>query len=352
VSGTGAGRGSGRTVLVTGGAGFIGSHFVAQHLASRPHDRVIVLDALTYAGRIERIPADVRESARFEFVHGNVRSPGVVESLVGRADVIVHFAAETHVPRSISDGTIFMETDILGTHTLASAAVRYASRIERFVHISTSEVYGSAQAETMDEEHPLAPRTPYAAAKCGADRLVHACGLTYGLPTVILRPFNNYGPAQHLEKLVPRLVTGALLGEKLTVHGDGSASRDWLHVADTCRAVEAALDAPLERVRGEAINIGTGRDASVLDLARRIVALTGRDESLIVHTADRPGQVDTQRCATAKAAERLGFEAHIGLDEGLAKTVDWYRANRDDWESMRWMRAVPVMDSRGRVTWW
>lgn len=352
VSGLRRTNASGRTLLVTGGAGFMGSHFAAHHLATCPDDRVVVLDALTYAGRIERIPQDVRESNRFEFVHGNVRSPGVVEALVERCDVIVHFAAETHVPRSIYDGTIFMETDVLGTHTLASAAVRYAPRIERFVHISSSEVYGSALSDQIDEAHALLPHTPYAAAKCGADRLVHACGLTYGLPAVILRPFNNYGPGQHLEKLVPRLVTSAILGEGLTVHGDGSASRDWLHVADTSRAVEAAVNAPLETVRGEVINIGTGQATDVLSLARKVAALAGRDERCIAHTPDRPGQVGIQRSAVSRAAERLDFRARIGLDEGLAKTVDWYRQNREFWESMRWMRAVPVMNADGRVTWW
>ena len=341
-----------RTLLVTGGAGFIGSHFVAHHLSRCPDDRVVVLDALTYAGRIETIPPEARESDRFEFVHGNVRSHGLVDSLVARADVIVHFAAETHVPRSISDGTIFMETDVLGTHNLAAAAVRYRDRIERFVHISTSEVYGSAVAEAMDESHPLAPHTPYAAAKCGADRLISACALTYELPVVILRPFNNYGPAQHLEKLVPRLVTSALLGERLTLHGGGRASRDWIHVTDTCRAVEAAVSAPLERVRGEVFNVGPGVATEVLEVARRVVALSGREESLIVHTPDRPGQVDRQCGGWAKAAEGLGFRSRVGLEEGLAKTVEWYRANRDWWEGMRWMRAVPVVGSDGRVTWW
>ncbi len=340
-----------RTLLVTGGAGFIGSRFVAHHLTSCPRDRVIVLDALTYAGRIDSIPSDVRESGRFEFVHGNVRSAGVVDSLVSRADVVVHFAAETHVPRSISDGTIFMETDVLGTHTLAAAAVRHRASLDRIVHISTSEVYGSAEGP-IDESQALSPHTPYAAAKCGADRLVHACSITYGLPAVILRPFNNYGPAQHLEKLVPRLITSALLGEPLTVHGTGGALRDWLHVSDTCRAVEAVVNAPLERVRGEVFNIATGQATDVLGVARRIAELAGRESAAIRHTADRPGQVDEQRGDAAKAAEVLGFRPRVGLDEGLAKTVEWYRANRDWWEGMRWMRAVPVVGSDGSVTYW
>jgi dTDP-glucose 4,6-dehydratase len=341
-----------RTLLVTGGAGFIGSRFVTHHLAAHPDDRVVVLDALTYAGRLESLPPEVRESDRFQFVHGNVRSPQLVDSLVAQADVVVHFAAETHVPRSISDSLIFVETDVLGTQTLAAAAVRHRARIERFVHISTSEVYGNAETPVMDESHPLQPRTPYAAAKCGADRLVHACSITYELPAVIVRPFNNYGPAQHLEKLVPRLVTSALLGEPLTVHGDGKASRDWTHVDDTCRALELVVDAPLERVRGEVFNVGTGVSTEVLALARKVLQLVGRDAEEVVHSADRPGQVGRQQAATGKAAEILGFRARTELDRGIAATVAWYRENRAWWESLRWMRAVPVMGSDGKVTWW
>jgi dTDP-glucose 4,6-dehydratase len=342
----------GRTLLVTGGAGFIGSHFVTRHLARRPDDRVIVLDALTYAGRLESLPAEVRGSPRFEFVHGNVRSLVVVESLVERADVIVHFAAETHVPRSISDSMIFVETDVLGTQTVLTAAVRHRDGLDRLVHISTSEVYGSACQDAIDETHPLLPHTPYAAAKCGADRLVHASAVTYELPAVILRPFNNYGPAQHLEKLVPRLVTSALLGEPLSVHGDGRASRDWVHVSDTCRAVEAALDAPIDTVAGQVFNVGTGAATDVLTIARKVAALTSRAETDLVHTPDRPGQVARQRCDAARAAERLGFRAEVGLDQGLAETVEWYRSRRDWWEGMRWMRSVPVLGSDGRVTYW
>ena len=342
----------GRTLLVTGGAGFIGSNFVAAHLAQRPHDRVIVLDALTYAGRLESLPPEVRSSDRFEFLHGNVRSQIVVESLVQRVDAIVHFAAETHVPRSFSDGMLFVETDVLGTQTVLAAAARHREQIERLVHISTSEVYGTALGDAIEEGHPLQPHTPYAAAKCGADRLVHASAVTYELPAVILRPFNNYGPSQHLEKLVPRLVTSALLGEPLTVHGDGSSSRDWIHVRDTCRAVEAVLDAPLEAVRGEVFNVATGRSTDVLSIARQVLALTGRCETDLVHTPDRPGQVKRQRSAVDKAAERLGFRAEIGLERGLAETVDWYRSHRDWWEGLRWMRSVPVLGSDGRVTYW
>ncbi len=341
-----------RTLLVTGGAGFMGSHFVRHHLARHPRDRVVVLDALTYAATLESLREPLSDPARFEFVHGNVRSPQVVDSLVARADVVVHFAAETHVPRSISDSLMFVETDVLGTQNLASAVVRHRDRVERFVHVSTSEVYGSAEGDVMDEEHPLRPMTPYAAAKCGADRLVYSFARTYDAPAVILRPFNNYGPRQHLEKLVPRLATSALLGEPLTVHGEGTATRDWIHVEDTCRALGALLEAPLARVRGEVFNAGTGVATSVRDVARRILALTGRGEHDVRHTPERPGQVSEQRASVKKSVQQLGFEARRSLDEGLAETVAWYRANRDWWERLRWMRAVPVTGSDGEVTYW
>lgn len=341
-----------RTLLVTGGAGFLGGRFTIDHLTRFPDDRVIVLDALTYAASLEIFPDELRRSPRFEFVYGNVRSPLLVESLVARADVVVHFAAETHVPRSISDNLIFFETDVLGTQTLASAVVRHRERVERFVHVSTSEVYGTAVIDPMPETHPLAPCTPYAAAKCGADRLVYAFACTYDLPAVIVRPFNNYGPGQHLEKLVPRLATSAILGEPLTIHGDGSAARDWIHVADTARGIEAVLAAPIERVRGEVFNMGTGVATDVLTIARQVLAITDRGEELLCPTPERPGQVALHRADPRKAREMLGFEPDRKLADELARTVAWYRENRAWWERLRWMRSVPVTGGDGSVTFW
>lgn len=341
-----------RTILVTGGAGFIGARFVTNHLARFPRDRVIVVDALTYAGNLGNLPEDAAREGRLEFVHGSVRSPALMDALTARADAVVHFAAETHVPRSIVDSLVFLETDVLGTQMVLAQALRHRARVERVVHISSSEVYGSAVRTPMDEDHPLDPCTPYAAAKCGADRLVSSFAHTYGLPVVILRPFNNYGPGQHLEKLVPRLVTSALDGEPLGVHGSGAAARDWVYVDDTCDAIERALDAPAERVAGQVFNVGTGVATDVLSMARRVLALAGRDESSIVHTADRPGQVQLHVAAAKKATETLGFEAATSLDDGLARTFAWYRDHRARWEPQRWMRSVPVVDGAGRFTYW
>jgi dTDP-glucose 4,6-dehydratase len=341
-----------RTLLVTGGAGFIGSRFVTRHLDRCPRDRVIVLDALTYAGNLANLPEQAVREGRLEFVHGSVRSPALMDALTARADAVVHFAAETHVPRSIVDSLVFLETDVLGTQMVLAQALRHRARVERVVHISSSEVYGSAVRTQMDEDHPLDPCTPYAAAKCGADRLVSSFAHTYELPVVILRPFNNYGPGQHLEKLVPRLVTGALDGEPLTVHGTGAAARDWVFVDDTCDAIERVLERPVAAVAGEVFNVGTGIATDVLGMARKVLALAGRGEASIVHTEERPGQVSLHVAGTKKATEVLGFEARVGLDEGLVRTFEWYRENRTRWEAQRWMRSVPVVDGAGRFTYW
>src|SRR5437588_2970044 len=197
-----------------------------------------------------------------------------MDDLVAQADIVVHMAAESHVTRSIYDNRLFFETDVLGTQAVANSIVKHRDRVERFIHISTSEVYGSALAEKMDEDHPLNPMSPYASAKCGADRLVYSYWATYKIPTVIVRPFNNYGPYQHLEKAVPRFVTGCILGEPLTVHGDGSAARDWLFVEDHCAALDRLIHADREKVVGEVINLGTGRDISVMEIAEAVPAAT------------------------------------------------------------------------------
>jgi dTDP-glucose 4,6-dehydratase len=341
-----------RTILVTGGAGFIGSRFAGLHLRARPDDRIVVLDALTYAGSLENLQRETEGSERVRFVHGSVRSPHILDSVLAECDTVVHFAAETHVPRSISDSTIFFETDVLGTQTLAALAVARSGRIERFVHVSSSEVYGTALVDPMSEDHALNPCTPYAAAKCAADRLIHAFVATYALPAVIVRPFNNYGPGQHLEKLVPRFITSALRGDRLTVHGDGTAARDWLFVDDTCAAIEAVLAGPLEAVRGEVFNVGTGTATDVLTLAREIVRMTGADPASIEHTPDRPGQLRLHRADPTRLRERLGFTAATSLARGLEATVAWYRDNRAWWERQLWMRSVPVVGADGTITYW
>jgi len=338
-----------RTILVTGGAGFIGSGFIRYFFNKYPETKIILLDALTYAGNPDNLPRPLKESSRFEFWYGNVNNITLVNELVSRSDVMVHFAAETHVARSIFDNRIFFETDVLGTQAIANAVLRHKNRIERFIHISTSEVYGTAAREPMDEDHPLNPLTPYAAAKAGADRLVYSYVKTYGLPAIIIRPFNNYGAHQHLEKAVPRFITSGILNEPVTIHGDGSAARDWVYVEDVAEAIDAALHADINKIRGEVLNVGTGIATSVLDIAKKILKFMGKPESLLSYIPERPGQVDKHISSTEKTRKLLGWKAKTGLDQGLLRTIDWYQENRAWWEPLRWMRTVPVMTEDGKT---
>ncbi len=338
-----------KTILITGGAGFIGSNFVRFWYDRHPDYKIVVLDILTYAGRLRNIPERIyNDKKRFAFFLGSVTSIEIVNMLAENADVIVHFAAETHVTRSIFESRKFFETDVLGTHTIANAVLKFQDKVERFIHISTSEVYGTAHSDPMDEEHPLNPSSPYASAKCGADRLVHSYFLTYGIPSVILRPFNQYGPFQHLEKVIPRFITSAMRNEPLTIHGDGSAVRDWLHVEDTCERIEAAILAPLERVRGQVLNIGSGECVSILDIARMILRETGRAEDAVVHLGDRLGQVVKHVSSTDKARRLLGVGPGRPFAEGLRQTIDWYARNEAWWQEIEWMKHVTVLTRAGK----
>lgn len=337
-----------KTILITGGAGFIGSNFLRYLFNKYPDYRFLVLDALTYAGNPENISAEIRASKRFEFWHGNVTNPEIVNTLVDRCQVIVHFAAESHVARSIFDNRIFFETDVLGTQVVANAVVK-SSKVERFIHISTSEVYGTALANPMAEDHPLNPMSPYASAKAGADRLVYSYWATYGIPAVIVRPFNQYGPYQHLEKVVPRFITSAIRNEPLTVHGDGTARRDWLYVEDTCERLDAILHAPLKKVVGEVFNLGSGEDADVLTIAKTILKLTKRPTSLLHFVGDRLGQVQHHISSTAKAEKVLKIKPGMSLEQGLVKTIDWYKKNKPWWERIQWMTHVQIMTKSGKV---
>ncbi len=344
-----------KTILVTGGAGFIGSNFVRYILNKYPDYRVVVLDLLTYAGNPENLPQELIDhtghgEGRLVFWYGNVTNGELVDKLVSQCDTVVHFAAESHVTRSIYDNKIFFETDVLGTQVVANAVLSHRDKVERFIHISTSEVYGSAESDIMDEGHPLNPMSPYAAAKAGADRLVYSYWATYKIPVTIIRPFNNYGAYQHLEKVVPRFITACILGEPLTVHGQGEAERDWLYVKDHCEALDKALHAPVEKIQGEVINLGTGKSISVLDIATKIKALMGSD-SPIQPVGDRPGQVFRHTSSTAKAKELLGFEAKTQFDEGLKETVEWYKNNARWWDKTLWLRKVPIRTATGKIEW-
>ena len=337
-----------RTILVTGGAGFIGSNFVRHMYERYPNYRLVVLDALTYAGDVDYF-RNMRLDERFQFHYGDVRNRDLMDRLVAQSDVVVHFAAESHVARSIADTASCVSTDVVGTDTVASCVVAHKDKIDRFIHISTSEVYGTALAATMDEDHPLNPCSPYAGAKAGADRLICSYYLTYDIPAVIVRPFNNYGPHQHLEKLVPRLITSVILDEPMPIHGDGSAARDWLFVKDNCRAIDALVHAPLDRVAGEVFNIGTGKATSVLEIATMIAKKMNYDTSRFNFLTNRPGQVDMHLANVDKIARVLGVQATTSLSDGLDSTIAWYLENRDIWERQLWLRHIEIETPSGRI---
>jgi dTDP-glucose 4,6-dehydratase len=326
-----------KRVLVTGGAGFISSSFIRHLLQATPYE-VVSLDALTYAGNLENL-ADIRSHERLSFVQGDIRNESLVRSVVEQVDVIVNAAAESHVEKSILEGASeFVATNVQGTRVLLDA-IRKAP-VERFILISSSEVYGSAEVVPMDEDHPLNPRSPYAATKAGADRLAYSYHATYGLPIVIVRPFNNYGPRQHPEKVIPRFVIQALHDEPLTIHGDGSASRDWLYVDDDAEAIEAVIAADVDAVAGEVINVATGVDVPVSRIADLVLDLLGKPASLKAFVDERPGQVRRHLGSTEKAERLLGWTARTSVEAGLERTVEWYRENE------AWWRAIQASDTR------
>ena len=344
-----------KTILITGGAGFIGSGFVRHLYDHYPSYRLCILDLLTYAGSVENLPNNGACSGvapgegRLEFWYGDIQNGPLVDSLVERADMVVHFAAQSHVTRSIFDNYSFFQTDVLGTQVVANAILHHRKTVERFIHISTSEVYGTAETALMDERHPLMPMSPYASAKAGADRLVYSYWATYDLPAIIVRPFNNYGPRQHLEKMIPRFITSCLLDEPLHVHGDGSAMRDWLFVNDTCAFLDLAMHCDLKKVVGQVINAGTGRSLSVLEIARKIARKMGKSEDRIQYVSNRPGQVFRHTADPAKAERLLGWKSATSFDAGLDQTIAWYRENPNWWSKQLWLRDMPIVTRTGKT---
>jgi dTDP-glucose 4,6-dehydratase len=338
-----------KTILITGGAGFIGSNFVKYWFNTYPDDNIIVLDALTYAGNPQNFPAYIKESDRFEFWYGNITNDELVNALVEKADIVIHFAAESHVARSIFDNKIFYMTDVIGTQVLANAVLKHYKQIERFIHISTSEVYGTALTNPMTEEHPLNPMSPYASAKAGADRLVYSYWATYDIPAIIVRPFNQYGLQQHLEKVIPRFITSAIKNEPLTIHGDGSARRDWLHVLDTCERLEIIVNAPLAKVKGQVFNIGSGYDLDVLSIAKMIINATDRSTNLISYIGDRLGQVQHHISSTEKSYKILGIKPGRSFEAGILETIKWYEENQNWWKPLEWMKDVKILTKSGKV---
>jgi dTDP-glucose 4,6-dehydratase len=309
-------------LLVCGGAGFIGSTFA--RLRARDHgDEVVVLDKLTYAGRRESL-----HDVAHVFVHGAIEDPAAVEEAVDGADAVVNFAAETHVDRSIAEPDAFVRTQMQGTYVLLEAA---RERGLRYVQISTDEVYGSIEDGSFSEDSPLRPSSPYSATKAGADLLVGSYAHTYGLEAVICRGSNAYGPYQYPEKLIPLMVLNALHGDGLPVYGDGRQVRNWLFVEDFARGIGHALE---QGRPGEAYTIGGPDERPNIEVVRRIVALTGADEALVEHVPDRPGH-DRRYSLRSDRIRALGWEPRVRFDEGLERTVAWYRENAWWWEPIR-----------------
>ena len=316
-------------VLVTGGAGFIGSNFVRYALQAHPDWRITTLDKLTYAGRMETLK-DVIDNPRHRFVRGDIADADVAAPLVKASEVVVHFAAETHVDRSILAAGEFIKTDVIGTFVLLEAA-REASNLRCFIQISTDEVYGSVPHGSSVETDELRPRNPYSASKAGADRLAYSYWATYGVPVIVTRASNNYGPYQFPEKVIPLFTTNAIDNIPVPLYGAGLNIRDWLHVSDHCRG----LDAVIERGRhGEVYNIGGGNEVRNVDLTHTLLRLADRPESLIRKVEDRLGH-DLRYSLDTRKLRTLGWQPQVSFEEGLADTVRWYRENEWWWRPIK-----------------
>jgi len=320
-------------IFVTGGAGFIGSNFarmaIDNTLPGLEDSDITVFDALTYSGTLTNLQ-DINDSDRFTFVHGDIRNAEDVAAALPGHDAIVHFAAESHVDRSVTDARVFVETNVLGTQILLDQAL--ALKIPRFVHVSTDEVYGSIEEGSWDEAQPLLPNSPYSASKASSDLLVRSYHVTHGLNTSITRCSNNYGTHHFPEKLIPLFVTNLLDGHKVPLYGDGQNIRDWLHVDDHCRGIALVLT---QGRAGEIYNIGGGTELSNAELTRALLEATSRDESFIQPVADRLGHDRRYSVDIQKISSELGYAPKVPFDEGLADVVQWYRDNRWWWEPLK-----------------
>jgi dTDP-glucose 4,6-dehydratase len=320
-------------LLVTGGAGFIGSNYVSSVLSGRypdtPVSVVTVLDKLTYAGNLANL-APVAADARYRFVAGDILDVELVDGLVGDADAVVHFAAESHVDRSIWGAGEFVRTNVMGTQTLLEAALRHG--LARFLHVSTDEVYGSIVSGSWPETDPLQPNSPYAASKASSDLIALAYAKTHGLDVVVTRCSNNYGPYQFPEKIIPLFVTNLLDGSRVPLYGDGLNVRDWLHVDDHCRALHLVLAGGRA---GEVYNIGGGTELSNRELTERLLSACGADWDSVEPVADRKGHDRRYAVDASKIRGELGFVPQVDFGTGLARTVDWYRENRGWWEPLK-----------------
>ncbi|GAA4841727.1 dTDP-glucose 4,6-dehydratase [Paenibacillus vulneris] len=319
------------TLLVTGGMGFIGSNFILYWLQNHPKDRVINYDLLTYAGNPANV-ASVQHLSNYRFIKGDIADVALLERVMleEQVDCIVHFAAESHVDRSIEDASVFVRTNVLGTQGVLEAARKCGVR--RMVHVSTDEVYGTLGKEGyFTEQTPLSPNSPYSASKAGSDFMARAYYETYGLPVMITRCSKNFGPYQYPEKLIPKIITRALLDQPIPVYGDGQNVRDWLHVEDHCSAIERVLESGKP---GQVYNIGGNSERSNIEVVTEILKRLGKPETLIQFVADRPGHDRRYAIDASKIREELGWAPRYSFQEGIAQTVDWYALHTGWWKQL------------------
>lgn len=315
-------------ILLTGGAGFIGSHLVKHLLAAYPRYQLTNLDKLTYSGNLDNLKS-LAQHARYRFIKGDINDVKKVDALVSHADVIIHTAAETHVDRSIKDGGVFVKTNVNGTYVLLEAARRH--KIKRFVHMSTEEVYGSRQRGCFKETDPLNPSSPYSASKAASDLLVRSYFITYGMDVVITRSSNNFGPHQYPEKVIPLFVTNLLEGKKVPLYGTGKNVRDWIHVADHCKGVDLVLH---RGKAGEIYNIAGENYLDNLTLTKTILRLMDQPSSMIERVTDRLGH-DFRYAIDCAKVRKLGFKPMVGFDEGIEATIQWYKDNTSWWKKLK-----------------
>ena len=319
-------------LLVTGGAGFIGSNFILYWLKKYPNDKIVNIDKLTYAGNLENLKS-VEKNPNYEFVHGDICNSSLVNQLIRTVDIIVHFAAESHVDRSILDPAPFIKTNIEGTYVLLEAALK--NKIKRLHHVSTDEVFGALELNTTEkfnEKTNYNPRSPYSASKAASDHLVRAYHTTYNLPITISNCSNNFGPYQFPEKLIPLAITNIMEGKKVPVYGDGLYVRDWLYVEDHCKAIDLILQ---KGKVGETYFVGGPEDINNLDAIKKILKIMGKDESFIEYIKDRPGHDRRYAIDWSKINRELGWKPEYDFDEYLQMTIDWYMNNQTWWKDIK-----------------
>ncbi len=315
-------------ILVTGGLGFIGSNFI-RHMLEKYNDyRVINLDKQTYAGNPENLK-DIENNLNYSFVRGDICDPAIVDKVMQKADQVVHFAAESHVDRSIEDASAFVRTNVLGTFTLLESARKY--KVSRFIHISTDEVYGSRERGSFKEKDRLTPSSPYSSSKAGSDLLAQSYYITHKLPVIITRCTNNFGPYQYPEKLMPLFITNLLENKKVPVYGTGKNVRDWIYVPDHCKAVDFVLH---NGIPGEIYNIGGGAERSNIEITKKIIEILGADESMIEYVEDRKGH-DFRYSLNCTKLHKLGWAPEHGFNEALESTVRWYAQNQWWWKKLK-----------------